>query len=100
MQAPGATLLAPLQIVPFVPGRRPAAEAAHPGLGSSEEVAVILAGDEEDPACVLYTLPAAGLPGVGVRVSLSLRGAPVPGWESREIPIERFVATGDGQVRT
>lgn len=100
MQAPDAPLLAPLRIVPFVPGRRPAAEAAHPGLGSSEEVAVILAGDEEDPACVLYTLPAAGVPGIGVQVSLSLRDAPVPGWEAREIAIERFVATGGGEVRT
>ena len=48
-----------IQVVPFVPGRRPADEASHPGLGSSEEVAVILPGEDEDPACVLYTLPGA-----------------------------------------
>ena len=89
MQAPGAATLA-IRIVPFVPGRRPMDEAAHPGLGSSEEVAVILAGDDqEDPACVLYTLPAAERPGVSVQVSLSLDGAPVTGWQRREIPIER-----------
>lgn len=94
------------RIVPFVPGRRPAHEAAHPGLGSSEEVAVILADGREDPAYVLYTLPA-WQPGVRVHASLSLRGpdgrlapAAVPGWEHREIPIERFVATSDGAVRT
>ena len=79
-----------LRIVPFVPGRRPADEAAHPGLGSSEEVAVILPGDAEDPACVLYTLPAAGLPGVTVEASLSLNGESLPGWDRREIPIERI----------
>ena len=72
-----------IRIVPFVPGRRPDDEAAHPGLGSSEEVAVLLEG-AEDPACVLYTLSGAGRPGVSVEVSLS-----APGWERREIPIER-----------
>jgi CRP-like cAMP-binding protein len=70
--------------VPFVPGRRPADEAAHPGLGSSEEVAVILE-DEEDPACVLYTLNAPDRPEVSVQVSL-----PAAGWERREIAIERI----------
>ena len=73
-----------LRIVPFVPGRRPADEAAHPGLGSSEEVAVLLE-DEEDPACVLYTLNAAERPEVSVQVSL-----PAAGWERRDIPIERI----------
>ena len=85
-----------LRIVPFVPGRRPADEAAHPGLGSSEEVAVLLDG-QEDPACVLYTLPAAGLPGVTVDVSLSLGDRPVAGWEQRRIAIERF-ADGEGRL--
>jgi CRP-like cAMP-binding protein len=84
------------RIVPFVPGRRPEHEAAHPGLGSSEEVAVILPGDHDDPACVLYTLPAAGLTGVTVDASLSFRGpdgrlapVPVPGWERREVETSR-----------
>ena len=69
--------------MPFVPGRRPADEVAHPGLGSSEEVAVLLE-DEEDPACVLYTLSATR-PEVSVQVTL-----PAAGWERREIPIERI----------
>ncbi len=72
-----------IEIVPFVPGRRPADEAAHPGLGSSEEVAVLLE-DDEDPARVLYTLSAAGRPGVSVEASVS-----APGWQRREIPIDR-----------
>src|SRR3954470_6874047 len=44
------------RIVPFVPGRRPAAEATHPGLGSSAEVAVILPGADADRAFLLYDL--------------------------------------------
>jgi CRP-like cAMP-binding protein len=73
-----------IRIVPFVPRRRPAHEAAHPGLGSSEEVAVILE-NQEDPACLLYTLSGADRPEVSVQVSL-----PAAGWERREIPIERI----------
>src|SRR5918999_3039839 len=76
------------RIVPSVPGRRPAHEAAHPGLGSSEQVAVILDGEHDDPACVLYALPGAGLPGVEIRGTISFAGpdgrmapVPVPGWE-------------------
>lgn len=69
--------------MPFVPGRRPADEAAHPGLGSSEEVAILLE-DAEDPACVLYTL-SANRPEVSVQVTV-----PAAGWERREIPIERI----------
>ena len=72
-----------LGIVPFVPGRRPDDEIAHPGLGSSEEVAVLLEG-AEDPACILYTLSGAGRPEVSVQVSV-----PAAGWERREVPIER-----------
>ena len=63
-----------IRVVPFVPGRRPADEAAYPGLGSSEEVAVILDG-QEDPACVLYTLTGADRPEVSVQVSI-----PAAGW--------------------
>src|SRR5918999_232335 len=93
------------RIVPFVPGRRPEHEAAHPGLGSSEDVALILAGDQGDPACVLYTLPAAGLPDVSVHASLSLTGpdgrlppVPVPGWERREVEPQSFAVTDEGGV--
>jgi hypothetical protein len=43
-----------LRNVPFVPGRRPVAEASAPGLGSSEGVALILPGSERDRAHLLY----------------------------------------------
>ena len=42
------------RIVPFMPGRRPEDEAAHPGLGSSEDVALILPDGEHDVAHLLY----------------------------------------------
>jgi CRP-like cAMP-binding protein len=73
-----------IRIVPFVPGRRPADEAEHPGLGSSEEVAVLLDGGE-DPARLLYTLSGADRPGVSVQASV-----PAAGWERREVSIERI----------
>src|SRR5262245_18083467 len=81
-----------LRIVPFVPGRRPEHEAAHPGLGSSEEVAVILPGGQDDPACVLFTLPAAGLAGVSVQSAVAFRGPdgrmePEPVWDWRDLPV-------------
>jgi CRP-like cAMP-binding protein len=74
------------RIVPFVPGRRPAAEAAHPGLGSSEAVGLILPGGNEDPAWLLYTLE--GDAEIRTRVSFtgpdgSIGPVPVPGWEDR-----------------
>src|SRR5262245_20193084 len=62
------------RIVPSVPGHRPTHEGAHPGLGSSEEIAVIVEGGQDDPACVLYALPGAGLPGVEVFATLSFTG--------------------------
>src|SRR5918999_5755860 len=93
------------RVVPFVPGHRPELEAAHPGLGSSEEVAVILAGDQSAPACVLFTLRAAGLREVSVHASLSFSGpdgrlapVPVPGWERREVEPQSFTVTSDGGV--
>lgn len=81
-----------IRIVPFVPGRRPGHEAAHPGLGSSDEVAVILGDGGEDSTCILYTLPGAGQPGVTVEATLSLHGSgePLPGWDRREIVPERI----------
>jgi CRP-like cAMP-binding protein len=94
------------RIVPSVPGDRPAHEGAHPGLGSSEEVAVIVGGDHDDPACVLFALPGAGLPGVEIRATLSFTGPdgrlapiPVPGWERRPVEPLSFVQAADGSVR-
>src|SRR5262245_19920933 len=77
-----------LRIVPFVPGSRPADEAAHPGPGSSEAVAVILPGDGQGRADLLYELDG----DASVRATVSLIGpdgvrppVPVPGWENRAV---------------
>ena len=93
------------RIVPFVPGRRAAAEAAHPGLGSSEQVALILPGEQEDPAWLLYAL--SGDASVRSRVSFVAADgapAPVPGWEDRPVPPLTFgddglVDAGDDMTR-
>jgi CRP-like cAMP-binding protein len=94
------------RIVPPEPGNRPAHEGAHPGLGSSEEVAVIVDGDQDDPACVLYALPGAVPPGVEVRGTLFFTGpdgrmppVPVPGWQRRPVEPRCFALAGDGSVR-
>ena len=84
-----------LRIVPFLPGHRPLAEAAAPGLGSSEDVALILPGDEQDRAHVLYDVGE----DLDVRARLSFTGPdgslaplPVPGWEERAAPELRIGA--------
>ena len=94
------------RIVPFRPGHRPAHEAAHPGLGSSEEVAVIVDGDHDDPACVLYALPGGLPPGADIHAALWFTGpdggmtpVPVPGWERRPVEARSFAPAGDGSVR-
>jgi CRP-like cAMP-binding protein len=93
------------RIVPFVPGRRPAAEAAHPGLGSSEEVAVILPDDQPDPAWLLYTLSGAAADDVYIRARVSFTGpdgslapVPVPGWDDRPTAPLTFAVAEDGSA--
>jgi CRP-like cAMP-binding protein len=76
------------RIVPFVPGRRPGAETASPGLGSSEAVALLLPDGQEDSAALLYTLQ--GDPEVRARISFTgpdgrLAPVAVPGWEDRRL---------------
>src|SRR5262245_6934827 len=82
-----------LRIVPFVPGHRPAVEETAPGLGSSDDVALILPGEERDRARILYDVS----DGLAVRARLSFTGpdgslAPValPGWEDRPAPDTRI----------
>jgi CRP-like cAMP-binding protein len=79
-----------IEIVPFVRGRRPTDEARHPGLGSSDQAALVL-GDESrrNRAYVLFTAD-----GADVEATLALTGhdgsarpEPLPGWERR--PVER-----------
>jgi len=94
---------APMQcrIVPFVPGRRPAAEATHPGLGSSADVALVLPGEELDRAFILYDLDGAPPDEVRARVAFSgpdgsLEPVVVPGWEDRVARPLAFVEGSDG----
>jgi CRP-like cAMP-binding protein len=93
------------RFVPFVPGRRPAAEALHPGLGSSEEVAVLLPGAAEDPVWLLYSLSGGAAGSASVHACLyftgpdgSLTPVPVPGWHDRAVSPLTFVATPDAAV--
>lgn len=44
------------QIVPFITGRRPVDEAAYPGLGSSDNTAMILPAAADNHAYLLYHL--------------------------------------------
>ena len=92
------------RIVPFVPGRRPAAEAAHPGLGSSEAVALILPDSEQDRAFLLYDLDGGAADEVRARVSFtgpdgSLAPVPVPGWDDRVAAPLTFVLDADGAAQ-
>ncbi|HET7705196.1 MAG TPA: cyclic nucleotide-binding domain-containing protein [Thermoanaerobaculia bacterium] len=98
-----------IEWVPFVTGRRPVDEAASPGLGSSDKVALILDSipDGDNRAYLLYRLksvPVEDAARYAVRLSLSLAGPwgdvssePLPEWNGRPIPPLRFGRTGDGQ---
>ncbi len=94
-----ASTLPGCEIVPFVPGRRPVDEAAHPWLGSSDQAALILAEDDErdNVAYVLLdvTRGDAAHPELDVTLSFvgidgSLDGAPIPGWDRRPLRPEAF----------
>lgn len=107
------SLLTPAECfwVPFVTGRRPLDEAAWPGLGSSDHVA-LLRGDEasdENRCYLLYRLANLGglsdaeLAACDVRVSLSFAGPwgdlvsePLPAWNSRLVPLRKFVQDAGG----
>src|SRR4051812_46065424 len=74
-----------LRIVPFVPGWRPTDEATHPGLGSSDQAALILGRPpSENAAYVLFSAPA----GAPVDVTLSV-GAEIV-WDRRPLPLRCF----------
>lgn len=83
-----------VEVVPFVAGRRPVDEAVHPGLGSSDNAALVLGDDAADNrAVVLYRLdgiPSDRVEGIGLDVSLAFctadgREVPIPGWRRRPI---------------
>ena len=98
-RAIGAPLPA-CDIVPFVSGRRPTTEIAHPGLGSSDNTALLwdVAGRDENCAYILYSVT--GLErytpeecaAFALDVTLSFAGsdgslqtAPLPGWNKRPL---------------
>lgn len=82
--------------VPFVPGRRSTDEDDHPGLGSSDNAALIT-GEDDGPniACLLFELN--GLPtddvSIEATISTSVDGdpnnlAPIDGWERRQLVLD------------
>jgi Cyclic nucleotide-binding domain len=96
------------RIVPFIRGCRPTDEAAHPGLGSSDQVALLL-GDAEgsgpNRAYVLYAAPQ-GLDALSIEVTLALAGptgaaqpAVVPGWDRRPVQPAALELDADGRPR-
>jgi CRP-like cAMP-binding protein len=75
-----------LQIVPFVPGRRPTEEDAYPGLGSSDNAALVVRHEEENRATILFEVE--GSPkGASVEATLSVDGEALPGWRGKNIDI-------------
>jgi hypothetical protein len=88
------------RIVPFITGRRPTDEAAHPGLGSSDNSSMILPAGlaDENWTYILYTL--GGLDAytpemvqeIALDITLSFCGTdasqttiPIPGWNKRPV---------------
>lgn len=74
------------RIVPFVPGRRPTDEDTRPGLGSSDNVALVTGSGRTNKAIFLFevsTLP----DGAHVEATISLDGRPLPGWDQQLVPV-------------
>jgi len=82
--------------VPFVPGRRPIDEDDHPGLGSSDNAALIIGADaDQNVACLLFELE--GLPTANVQVQVAITApsamspaplVPLPGWDRVTIDVD------------
>lgn len=73
--------------MPFVPGRRPTDERMHPGLGSSDSVALVTGADGDNRAVLLFDV--SDLPeGAVVEVTATIDGRPLPGWERRPIELD------------
>ena len=96
------------RVVPFAPGCRPTDEAEHPGLGSSDQVAMLLAGTpyegRPNRAYVLYELPGWNQEKFAFDATLALTGpdaeqepAPAPGWDRR--PVEPMTFSPGGELR-
>lgn len=74
------------RFVPFVPGRRPTDERAHPGLGSSDSVALVTGEDRDNEAVLLFDVSDLA-DGATVEVTVTIDDEPLPGWERRSIEL-------------
>lgn len=89
-------------VVPFVPGRRPVDEAAHPLLGSSDQAALVTDGDEGDAYLLVdVTRGGAARPELDVTLSFagpdgSLESEPIPRWDRRPLAPVAFAPGADG----
>ena len=86
------------RIAPFIPGRRPNIEAHHPGLGSSDSVAVLTGGDDAANEAVLLFDVSSGDPRLTVEATMSWAdsGDVVAGWDRRPVDLG---PVREGQMR-
>jgi len=74
-----------LEVVPFVPGRRPTDEDRWPGFGSSDRAALVTDGRRPNTAVIL--VETSGLPDTAsLEATVTVDGVPVPHWERRSVP--------------
>lgn len=74
------------RIAPFVRGRRPTEEDTRPGLGSSDNVALVIGDGRDNEAVVLFEV--SDLPDdAGVEATVSIDGTPLPGWGGRAVDL-------------
>ncbi len=74
-----------LRIVPFVPGRRPTDEEAHPGLGSSDNAALLI---EESQSRAVLLFEVTDLPPGGiVEATVTIDDEPLRGWTGRRLDL-------------
>ena len=100
------------QVVPFITGRRPIDEAAHPGLGSSDNTSLILAeaAQGENKTYILYHVTGLGQDAAeehnafALDLTLSFAGTdgsqqtlPIPGWDKRYVEPLVFEKSNDGK---
>jgi CRP-like cAMP-binding protein len=93
------------RIVPFVTGRRPTYEAAHPGLGSSDNASMICGASDPETNKSYIMFELSGLEpyisqdraSLGLDLTLSFAGtdmsqetSPIPGWDKRPIQPKIF----------
>jgi hypothetical protein len=74
------------RIAPFVPGRRPTDEDTRPGLGSSDNVALVTGASRDNEAVVLFEV--SELPDdAGIEATVVIDGTPLPGWDGRALDL-------------